>query len=804
MQMTTPVLRDDFVMKHLVNSSEGNTPSYFPSNRMFIPGPAKLPEILFLTTFPPRECGIATFAQDLCDAIVRKFDRTFILRICPLESENEKHAYHQDVKHTLNTDLQASYDALATEINSDAAIQVVVIQHEFGLFANNEAAFMEFLPMLLKPVITVFHTVLPSPNPDLKSAVQVIAMRSAAIVVMTQTSARILATDYGISDDKISLIPHGTHFVAHIDKLRLKEKYDLVGKKVLATFGLLSAGKNIESTLRAMPDIIAVHPEAMFLVIGKTHPTVVKNEGEAYRNELENLVATLNIGENVRFINRFVPLPELLECLQMTDVYLFTSKDPNQAVSGTFSYAISCGCPVISTPIPHAQEVLRQDTGIMIDFESPQQLSAAAIRLLSDTTLSQNLRDNGLHRMASTAWENASIAYADLFQQVAQGELGLHYATPDVNLDHVFKMTTPLGMIQFSKINQPDIASGYTLDDNARALIACCQHFKATKDVSVLPMMTTYLRFIQHCMQDQGYFLNYVNEKREFTPQNEQINLADANGRAIWALGYLSTMGEYLPEEHKGMVQAAENMMEKAIPRLRNMHSTRAMAFAIKGLYYRNAVRPLDHLISLINELASRLVQMYRHESQPGWRWFESYLTYANACLPEAMLCAGLATHDQNYLAIAKSSFDFLLDKTLLGKRLRVISNQNWVQRGAEIKSSEGNNEGIGGEQPIDVAYTIFALEKFAAAFPSEGFMAKMEIAFSWFLGNNHLQQIIYNPCTGGCYDGLEREHVNLNQGAESTLSYLMARLTMDKARKVHAAPSATAQQRLVAMPRLD
>lgn len=799
MQMTTPVLRNDFVMKHLVNSSEGNKPSYFPSNGMFIPGPAKLPEILFLTTFPPRECGIATFAQDLCDAIVRKFDRTFILRICPLESENEKHSYHQDVKHTLNTDLQASYDALATEINSDAAIQVVVIQHEFGLFANNEAAFMEFLPMLLKPVITVFHTVLPSPNPDLKSAVQVIAMRSAAIVVMTQTSARILATDYGISDDKISLIPHGTHLVAHIDKLRLKEKYDLVGKKVLATFGLLSAGKNIESTLRAMPDIIAVHPEAMFLVIGKTHPTVVKNEGEAYRQELQDLVTTLNIQHNVRFINRFLPLPELLEYLQMTDVYLFTSKDPNQAVSGTFSYAISCGCPVISTPIPHAREVLQADAGIMIEFEAPDQVAAAAIRLLSDTKLSQNMRDNGLHRMASTAWENASIMYADLFQKVATDELGLHYATPAVNLDHVLKMTTHLGMIQFSKLNQPDLESGYTLDDNARALVACCQYLKATKDISVLPVINTYLQFIQYCMQDQGYFLNYVNEKREFTPQNEQINLADANGRAIWALGYLSTMGDCLPADQQGIILEAESMMDKAIPRLRNMHSTRAMAFTIKGLYYRNLQHPSDHLVSLIKELANRLVQMYRHEAHPDWNWFESYLTYANACLPEAMLCAGLATHDEYYLAIAKSSFDFLLDKTLYGKRMRVISNQNWVQKGDENDVKDEENHRNGGEQPIDVAYTIFALEKFALAFPGERYLEKMEIAFSWFLGNNHLQQIIYNPCTGGCYDGLEREHVNLNQGAESTLSYLMARLTMDNARKFQVSSIGGAHQQPLA-----
>lgn len=787
MQKTQVVNPVEYAISYHGQTSPNGRISPFANDRRYIPGPAKPPEILFLTTFPPRECGIATFAQDLTDAISKKFDNTFALRIRALESNHEIHAYTSAVKHTLNTDVKASYLALSSAINADQLTKMVVIQHEFGLFARNEAAFVEFLSMLTKPVITVFHTVLPGPNPGLKTMVQSIGALSAAIVVMTQNSARILGADYGIPADKISLIPHGTHLVEHIDKAALKEKYALTGKQVLATFGLLSEGKNIESTLRAMPAIVAANPNAVFLVIGKTHPTVVKNEGEAYRTQLENLVDSLNIKDNVRFVNRFLPLPELLEYLQMTDIYLFTSKDPNQAVSGTFSYAISCGCPVISTPIPHAREVLGGDVGIMIDFEAPQQLADAAIRLLSDATLAQNLRANGLHRMASTAWENAAIAYAMLFQGVAQGDLSLNYATPALKLDHILKMTTPIGMIQFSKLNQPDLDSGYTLDDNARALIAFAQYYELTEDQSVLAAMKTYLRFIQFCLQDECYFLNYVNEKGEFTPQNNLTNLADANGRAIWALGYLISMGEGLPLEYQGMVPEAKQLMDKAMPRLRNKHSTRAMAFAIKGMYYRHTQDTSPHCLSAIKELADRLVQMYRHEAGKNWLWFESYLTYANACLPEALLCAGLATKDSSYTTIAKSAFDFLLGKTLAGSRIRVISNQSWLHKGDSNDVSDQHNHRNGGEQPIDVAYTIFALEKFALAFPNDGYLAKMEIAFDWFLGNNHLHQIIYNPCTGGCYDGLETNDVNLNQGAESSLSYLMARLTLENARNVKA-----------------
>jgi hypothetical protein len=550
---------------------------------------------------------------------------------------------------------------------------------------------------------------------------------------------------------------------------------------VLTTFGVLSSGKSIETTLLALPSIIKVYPDIMFLIIGKTHPSVVKQQGYQYRNFLDKMVREMHIEQHVKYINSYLPLPELLEYLQLTDIYLFTSKDPNQAVSGTFSYALSCGCPIISTPIPHALEVLQEDAGIIIDFENSNQLSEAVIHLLDNDALRVQIGLNGLHRMASTVWENSAIAHAKLFEKIGVEQILLKYKIPAINIGHLKNLTTGFGMIQFSVINQPDINSGFTLDDNARALIAMCQYFELSLDEDAIKYIEIYLNFIRYCLQQDGSFLNYVNEKGFFTDQNKETNLQDSNGRAIWALGYLTSICHLLPSQYNEVAITAEIILNAALVNVRKIHSTRALAFIIKGLYYRNTRINSKSDLSLMIELSDRLVQMYRHEADTEWSWFEAYLTYANSILPEAMLCAWLATGNVIYLDIAKSSFNFLSSKIFRGDGIKVISNKGWMHKGSQIDADVPYNYPIGGEQPIDVAYTILALSKFYDVFKDTVYKQNMELAFNWFLGSNHLQQIIYNPCTGGCYDGLEENYVNLNQGAESTVSYLMARLTMEK-----------------------
>jgi len=727
------------------------------------------PEILILSSYPPRECGIATYSQDLIGSLNNKFSNSFSIRVCALETGDSKFLYPPEVKYSLITSLEAEYKRMAITINNDKLIKIVLVQHEFGFFARQEKALLQFLSELAKPVAIVFHTVLPHPDEKLNAKVKRITADCQSIIVMTNTSADILMNDYGIPQQKISVIAHGTHLVPHLSEKFLKEKYDLKDRKVLSTFGLLSSGKGIKTTLKALPAIIEQCPEVLFLVIGKTHPEVVKTEGETYREMLHEVVKQLQLEEHVRFINKYLSLTELLDYLQLTDIYLFTAKDPLQAVSGTFAYAMSCACPIISTPIPHAKEVLTEDTGIIIDFLNSKQLAEGVNKLLNDDELRKNMSINALQKIVSTAWENSAVEHAMLFHQISGEKTTLKYNLPVIKLDQLKKMTTDIGIIQFSKINQPDISTGYTLDDNARAMIAMCMYYKSTGDKESIKYIWEYLSFIKYCQQPKGDFLNYTDQNNHFTAQNDDVNLDDSNGRAAWALGYLISLSEFLPA---GIISEANKIIEKTFLPSHSLHSTRAMAFSIKGLYYyHSTVKSTENLV-LIQTLANRLVQMYKNESEKGWEWFESYLTYANSILPEAMLYAWLLTGDTTYKEIALKSFKFLLSQIYNENGIEVISNKHWLQKGQE--------SGRYGEQPIDVAYTIMTLSKFYDAFQDENYRLKMETAFNWFLGDNRLHQIIYNPCTGGCYDGMEESNINLNQGAESTVSYLMARLTIE------------------------
>lgn len=741
------------------------------ANKASVDEDTSTPEILFISSFPPRVCGIATYSQDLILALTTKFESSFTIKVCAVENGNTlNHQYPQEVTCRLDTSDTASFSKIAEQINNHKQTKMVVLQHEFGFFKQHENAFLSFLYEITKPIVVVFHTVLPSPDDKLKRLVQSVVNAASSIIVMTNHAAQLLATDYLVPKAKVTVIAHGTHLVPHLDKDSLKEKYNLANHKVLTTFGLLSSGKCIETTLRAMPAILKSIPDAMFLILGKTHPEVLKNDKEGYREKLHAIVNELRINDQVRFVNEYLELPKLLEYLQLTDIYLFTTNDPNQAVSGTFVYAMSCGCPIISTPIPHAKEVLTKDNGIIIDFQNSEQLAEGVTLLLNNDMLRNNISNNTLQKIVFTAWENSAVEHAKVFKKVVGEKMHVKYSIPPIKLAHLQKMTTELGLIQFCKINQPDFNSGYTVDDNARALIAMCMHYELTNNAEDLVTITLYLNYIGICLQPGGHFLNYMDINEEFTPQNFETNLDDANGRTIWALGYLISQKSILPDE---LVSRALFIFEKTIEHIETIHSTRAMAFIIKGLYYYNSAVKTASIELLTERLATRLANMYKHESSTNWEWFESYLTYANSVLPEAMLCAAQVTGKKEYEEIAVESFQFLLNNIFNDNGIEVISNKSRFYKGKEAPKF--------GEQPIDVAYTVMALSLFFNHFSQAEYLDKMIQAFNWFLGENRLNQIIYNPCTGGCYDGLEEFNVNLNQGAESTVSYLMARFTMQK-----------------------
>jgi glycosyltransferase involved in cell wall biosynthesis len=736
-----------------------------------IESPKQLPEILFITSYPNRECGIATFSQDLIHAIKNKFGSTYSLKVCALEGKDKEYHYPEEVKYVLQTaDLMRYYD-MAQKINDDKNIRVVVVQHEFGLFGGEMGDYyIKLLSLIKKPVITTFHTVLPNPDQKRKEDIKTIASLSSSIIVMTESSGSILEKDYGVSSNKIEVIHHGTHLVKAFNPTGKMDKYHFGDRFVFSTFGLLNSGKCIETALEALPAIINKFPNVLYLVIGKTHPNVKAEEGEQYRNSLEAKVVELGLQGHVKFIDKYLDLEDLLAYLQRTNIYLFTSKDPLQAVSGTFSYAMASGCPIISTPIPHAVEMLKDGAGLIVDFHDSEQLAQAVIRLLYDPVLLEQMSLNGLHKIAPTSWENSAIAHVELINKHVKKNMKIRYDLPDISLEYIKRMTTDTGMIQFSKIAFPDLTSGYTLDDNARALIAVAKHYQMTGDEDDLRLIEIYLNFIIFCQQEDGSFMNYVDHDGTYFDKNRDENLEDSNGRAIWALGEFCSYDCLFSYNN---LRLAEMALEKALPTIPNLTSPRAMAFAIKGLYHYN-IKSNDKVIqNLITSLADDLVSKFRGVSDSKWRWFEEYLTYANSVLPEAMLYAYLATGNSLFEKTAIMSFDFLLSVIYKDKEIKVISNQGW--------RNKGKTSNLYGEQPIDVAYTVRTLGLFYDTFGDKDYLKKMSNAFNWFLGKNHLHKIIYNPCTGGCYDGLEEHHVNLNHGAESTVSYLMARLEMEK-----------------------
>jgi glycosyltransferase involved in cell wall biosynthesis len=729
-------------------------------------------EILLISSFPDRQCGVATFSEDLRNSLLEKFGGVLKISVCAIENEINTSEMVHPVKFVLEAQDLMSYYKLANRLSQNSDIRGIIIQHEFGLFGGNYGDYLvHFLQNINIPVFITFHTVLPNPCEERLKIVQKIADYAVNVIVMSDDSASILQHDYQINSTKIEIITHGVHLAPLQSQEFLKSKYKLENKKVLSTFGLLSEGKSIETALYALPEIIKKHPECVYLILGKTHPEIFKRDGEKYRIRLHELAHELGVSSHVLFVNEFISLELLHEYLQLTDIYLFTSNDPFQAVSGTFAYAMGCGCPIISTKIPQAKDQLKT-AGILIEFQDVLQLAQAANYLLQNPKDLAQMKINALQNMRPASWQNVAIKYMALIEEKLALEdiRELKFKIPDFNLNHFFKTTTEIGIVQFSIAELPDFDSGYTLDDNARALIALTEYYELKQDDSVLGLLDTYFRFVESTQQKNGNFLNYVNRYNEYTNQNFIENLEDSNGRAIYALGVFMAHQKSHKQKYFSRIQ---ELLGNAMSHIKQLKSPRAIAFSIKGLYHYNLSLNDKNTARIILELADNLVEYYTRQRRSDWHWFENSITYANAIIPESLLYAFYISNDPIFNDVAKESFDFLLEILFVKKHISVISNKTWYSQEKEVHPF--------GEQPIDVAYTIIALQEFGKCFKQEHYIAYMKTAFEWYLGHNHLNQIIYNPVSGGCYDGLEENHVNINQGAESTVTYLMARISIEK-----------------------
>ena len=717
-----------------------------------------------MSTFPPRECGIATFTKSLTDATeqISSKIKTKILAIN--KNGTNIYNYQKKVSYGLSDSEINDYIETAKKINLSKTIKLVNIQHEFGIFGGQYGEYLlAFLEVLKKPVVITFHSILPNPEEKRKKIVQAISQKVKEIVVMTPIAVKILQDDYQIKS-RISVIPHGAPPVQLETQEKEKRNLGLRDKIILSSFGLISPGKGYEQVIESLPEVIKKFPNLIYLIVGETHPVIRKKYGEDYRNSLEKKVRSLGLQNHVKFYNKYLSLSEIIKYLKASDIYISSSLDPNQITSGTLSYAAGCGRAIISTPFLHAKDFLTNKHGLLAEFNNPGSFQKAIKFLLENPEKKKQMEIHTYHHTRHTTWPNIALAYNRLFKRYIKVKDPYMTRLPKINLSHLITMTDKFGIIQFAHQSKPDIESGYTLDDNARALLVCTMHYEKFKEYRHLPLIKTYLNYIQYVQAKDGKLYNYVDKHKKI---NSEDWSKDAQGRALWALGYLISSSS-IPTDFK---RQAENIFLKSLPSTSEMESPRSIAFTIKGLYFYNKEKNSQQIKENIKKLSDQLQSFYKSNSHKEWQWFEPFLTYANSKLPEALLYAYISTKDKTYLETALESLNFLISKTFKNSVFIPIGQKGWY-----IKD---NQRAYYDQQPIEAAYTTQTLILAHKITNEEKYRSHAIDTFQWFIGKNSLNQVIYNTTTGGCYDGLGKNTINLNQGAESTLSYLIARLSL-------------------------
>lgn len=720
--------------------------------------------ILYVGTFPPRECGIATFTRDLTAAMDKKFCPSIKSKIAAMNNDlTNFYNYPEDVILEINdADIQEYIDA-AKKINGMEKIKLVNVQHEFGIFGGEYGCYLvAFLEIINKPIILTFHSVLPGPNEKLKKVVQALADKSVSIIVMNNIAVDILKNDYGIKT-LIEVIPHGIPTVQFCSSKNEKIKRGYRNKIVLSSFGMMNPGKGYEYVIEALPKVIEKYPSVIYLIVGETHPIVRKMEGEQYRNFLEKRIKELGLQKHIKFYNKYVKLSEIVSYLLASDIYICSNLEPNQITSGTLAYAMGAGRVVISTPFLHARDAVNPERGILVEFRNSDSIAEAIIKVLSDANLKGRMEKSAYSYTRHMIWPNVAISYMNLFNKHVRFSDTEDVPLPKINLNHLIKLTDDFGIIQFANNNIADAASGYAIDDNARAMIVCCMHHKLFGNDFVLKPIRKYIELIKYAQQKDGRIFNFVdhNKKVEMNSWSE-----DAHGRAVWALGFLISTDSLTKE----MREEGEAIFRKAIEVVQDIRSPRAVAFLIVGLFFYNKSAHSQEIISQVKNLADHLVSLYKDNSTGEWQWFESYFTYCNAKLSESLLFTYLMTQEEHYLKIALSSLDFLISITFDKRGFASIGQKGWYFKDGHKAHFD--------QQPVDTASMIQALKLAYEVTKDEKYRKYAMVAFQWFSGRNSLNQVVYDETTGGCHDGLGEWAVNLNQGTESTLSYLIARLT--------------------------
>jgi len=732
-------------------------------------------KIAYIGTYPPRECGIGTFTRNLYDSMVMNNETKRESRegfIVAMNDHELTYDYPEEVKFTIRQEHQRDYLSAAKFINLSGA-DICILEHEFGIFGGQNGVYI--LPLLHRleiPLVVTLHTIIRSPSYDEKAVLVEICKMATKVIVMSYKAIEFLTTIYNVDKRKVVYIEHGVPDL-QFNKHESKKEFNLQNKKVLLTFGFISRNKGIETVIKALPKVIKKYPDVLYMVLGKTHPNVLRYSGEEYRNYLQQLVKSLRLGEHVFFLNEFLNQKELFKYLSASDIYVTPYLNEAQVTSGTLSYAIGVGSAVVSTPYWHATELLEEGRGRLFNFNDSDGLSDILMELFDKPDVLEMLRQKAYNYGKEITWPKTGEKYCSVAEKILSSKPAVMtkketildlLILPPFSLTHILRLTDDTGIIQHAKFGIPNLKEGYCLDDNARALLMVLMAYRQKKDPEALKLAPIYLSYINYMQNKDGTFRNFLSFNRNFL---DEVGSEDSFGRTIWALGYLI---DNAPND--AYFQAGRLDFFDASPNFEKLQSIRGIANTVVGISYYLRRNPADDsMTQILRNLSFKLIKHYDENRSPDWKWFESLMAYDNGVLPLALLHSAQILKDDKIIGTALESMDFLTEHTIKDGYLSIIGNEKWYKKDGE--------RSMFAQQPIDAMAMVLMYHQAFHLTKDKKYLNRLFACFMWFLGENDLRMSLFDFETKGCCDGFESYGVNRNQGAESSLAYLISHLTV-------------------------
>ncbi|MFC1550005.1 glycosyltransferase [Candidatus Neomarinimicrobiota bacterium] len=735
-------------------------------------------KLAYIGTYPPRECGIGTFTMNLRSSMVYTNDRkkdAIEGLVIAMNDHEQTYNYPEEVKLTIRQEHQRDYLEAANFINLSGA-NLCILEHEFGIFGGKNGVYI--LPLLHRlkiPLVVTLHTIIKTPSYNEKAVLVEICKMANKIVVMSHKAIEYLTNIYKVDLRKIVYIEHGVPDI-QFNQAQSKKDFNLENKQVLLTFGFISRNKGIETVINALPKVIEKYPNVLYIVLGKTHPNVLRHSGEEYRVFLQYLVKTLNLSKHVYFLNEFINQKKLFKYLFASDIYITPYLNEAQITSGTLSYAIGVGSAVISTPYWHAIELLADGRGKLFNFDDADELSTILIELLDKPDVLKVLREKAYNYGRGITWPKTGEKYIAVAKNIiankpvviAKEDTILNpLILPPFSLVHIAHLTDDTGIIQHANFGIPNLKDGYCLDDNARALLMVLMAYKQKKDTLAFKLAPIYLSYIHYMQNEDGTFKNFLSFSRNFL---DEIGSEVSFGRTIWALGYLignAPNDSYLQIGRLIYLNASENF-EK-------LQSIRGIANTVLGISYYLRSNPSDDFMTeILRSLTYKLIKQYEENSSPKWQWFEPLLSHDNGMLPLALLHSAKIFKDEKVTKTALETLKFLTKITFKDGYLSIIGNEKWYKKDGERSMFT--------QQPVDALAMVLMYHEAFNLTKDKEYLRKLFACFMWFLGENDLRMSLYDFETTGCCDGLASYGVNRDQGAESSLAYLISHLTVLRA----------------------